>query len=145
MTSEIRPMYRRILVYYDGTKTGKRAFRTALDLARAHDADLFVVCVALARLNMENVDDKSLADLSFHSQRKRLAALRTIATAERIRAHFEVLQGTHSEQLVQAADRHSADVIILGERQRSKLARMLLHSLPEQVKQRARQQVLVVR
>jgi len=114
MTPGTSTQYRRILLYYNGTKAAGRALRTALDPAREHEAELFVVAVALPRL-MENVDDKSLAELSFYSQQNRL------------RAHFEVLQGEHAEELARAAERHGA---------RSSLA--------EQLKQRLRQLLLVV-
>jgi hypothetical protein len=46
------------------------------DLAREHEAELLVVAVALPRL-MENVDDKSLAELSFYSRHNRRRALRS--------------------------------------------------------------------
>lgn len=80
-------LYHRILVYYDGSRTGKRAFHAALDLARTHEAELFVVCVALARRNALDVEDKALVEHSLHARQKQLVGLRTIAATIEILRH----------------------------------------------------------
>jgi nucleotide-binding universal stress UspA family protein len=62
-------MYRRILVAYDDSISGRKALDAALDLAAKHGVDLFVVTVALARDIPDGAETKALADYSMHRRR----------------------------------------------------------------------------
>jgi nucleotide-binding universal stress UspA family protein len=138
-------VYRRILVGYDDSKASRKAFGVALDLAATHGADLFIVTVALALDLPDDVETKALVDYSLFRRIAGLDALKPLAAASGVKAHFEILQGRAAEQIVYDAERHGVDLIVVGERQRSRLARLLIGSVSKQVLQRARRPVLVVR
>jgi len=74
-----------------------------------------------------------------------LAELRPLATAKGVKAHFEVSVGHPAEQIIFDADRHGVDLIVVGDRGRSKFARLLLGSVSKQVVQYAARAVMVVR
>ena len=62
-----------------------------------------------------------------------------------MKTHFEVAVGHPAEQIIYDADRHGVDLIVVGDRGRSKFARLLLGSVSKQVVQYAGRAVLVAR
>ena len=62
-----------------------------------------------------------------------------------MKAHFEVSVGHPAEQIIYDADRHGVDLIVVGDRGRSKLAKFLLGSVSKQVVHYANRPVMVVR
>jgi nucleotide-binding universal stress UspA family protein len=138
-------MYRRILVGYDGSEPSKKAFATACDLAAKHGAELFVLTVCRPPEVGDDVESEAIIENSRRYHRGLLAELKPAAAARGIKAHFEVGVGHPAEQIIYDADRHDADLIVVGHRGRSKFARMLLGSVSKQVVEHAERQVLVVR
>lgn len=138
-------MYRRILVGYDGSKAGERAFASALGLAKSHGAELYVLTVSRPPEIGDDVETEAVIENSREHHRKLLAPLRTRAAREGIRAHFEVAVGHPAEQIISYADHHGADLIVVGDRGRSKFTRLLLGSVSKTVVQYAGRPVLVVR
>ena len=74
-----------------------------------------------------------------------LAELKPAVSARRVKAHFEVAVGHPAEQIIYDADRQAVDLIVVGDRGRSKFARLLLGSVSKQVVQYAGRPVMVVR
>lgn len=136
--------YRRILVYYDASASAKRAFAAAMRMARENGAELFVVSVALGWVNLEDVEDKALAELSFYRRKRELDALRSEIADQGLPVHVDLLEGDRSRQIVNAATRHAADVIVLGEGRISTLLRAVFASTAEQVRKLAKQPVVVI-
>jgi nucleotide-binding universal stress UspA family protein len=62
-----------------------------------------------------------------------------------VKAHYEVAVGHPAEQIIYHADKYQADVIVVGDRGRSKFAKLLLGSISKNVVQYAGRAVLVVR
>ena len=122
-------MYRKILVGYDGSDSARKAFETAVELAATHGAELYVLTVCRPR--------------RYH--RGLLAELKPAVSAKGVKAHFEVAVGHPAEQIIYDADRHGADLVVVGDRGRSKFARWLLGSVSKQVVQYAGRPVMVVR
>jgi nucleotide-binding universal stress UspA family protein len=138
-------MARKIVVGYDGSKAGKKAFDVALDLASEQGAELFVISVALAPGIPGDVESKALVDYSLHHRRQLLNELEPHAATKGVKALFEVLQGRAAEQIICYADRHDADLIVVGNRGYSKLARLVFGSVSKKVTENTARSVLVVR
>jgi len=138
-------MYRRILVGYDGSKAGKKAFAKALDLAAGDQADLYVLTVVRPPEIGDDVEGEAVIENSRAYHKKLLAPLKRPVSAKGVKGHFEVAVGHPAEQIIYHADRYKADLIVVGDRGRSKFVRLLLGSVSKQVVQYADRAVLVVR
>jgi len=138
-------MYRRILVGYDGSEAGQKAFDNALNLAKSHGAELYVVTVSRPPEIGDDVETEAVIENSREHHRKLLAPLQRSAAAAGVKGHFEVAVGHPAEQIIFRADQCQADLIVVGDRGRSKFARLLLGSVSKTVVQYAGRPVLVVR
>jgi nucleotide-binding universal stress UspA family protein len=138
-------MYRKILVGYDGSASGDKAFQSALSLAKSHGAELHVLTVARPPEIGDEVESEAVIENSREHHRRLLAPLRKKAAQEDVKAHFEVAVGHPAEQILYHADHHGVDLIVVGDRGRSKFARLLLGSVSKTVVQYAGRPVLVVR
>jgi nucleotide-binding universal stress UspA family protein len=138
-------MYRKILVGYDGSGAARKAFETACELAAQHQAELVVLSVARPLEIADEVETEAVIENSRRYHRGLLAELKPLAAAKKVKTHFEVAVGHPAEQIIYYADRHKADLIVVGDRGRSKFARLLLGSVSKQVVQYAGRAVLVAR
>ena len=138
-------MYRRIVVGYDGSAAGRKAFDTAIELAARHGAELHVLTVCRTMDISDDVETEAVIEHSRAYHRRLLAELKTSVATKGVRIHYEVAVGHPAEQIIYHADRHQADLIVVGDRGRSKFMRLLLGSVSKQVVQYAGRTVLVVR
>ena len=138
-------MYRKILVGYDGSASGRKAFDAALELATKYGADLYVLSVARPPEIGDDVETEAIIENSRRYHHRLLAELKPLLEAKGVTAHFEVAVGHPAEQIIYDADRHGVDLVVVGDRGRSKFARFLLGSISKQVVQHAGHPVLVVR
>jgi nucleotide-binding universal stress UspA family protein len=138
-------MYRRILVGYDGSAAGRKAFDAALELAAKQGAELYVLSVARPLEVADDVETEAVIENSRRYHRGLLAELKPVAAATGVKAHFEVAVGHPAEQIIYHADQHGVDLIVVGDRGRSRFARLLLGSVSKQVVQYAGRAVLVAR
>jgi len=138
-------MYRKILVGYDGSAAGRKAFETALELAERDGAELFVLSVARPPEVGDDVETEAVIEYSRQYHHRMLAELKSSLAGKQVKAHFEVGIGHPAEQIIYDADRHGVDLIVVGDRGRSKFARLLLGSVSKQVVQYSGRPVLVVR
>src|SRR6266699_4773805 len=138
-------MYTKILVGYDGSEAGKKAFETALELAATHRAELYVLTVCRPPEIGDDVETEAVIENSRRYHRGLLAELKPAVSAKGVNAHFEVAVGHPAEQIIYDADRHGVDLIVVGDRGRSKFARLLLGSTSKQVAEHAGRPVLLVR
>ena len=138
-------MYRKILVGYDGSAGGRKAFDTALELAAKDGAELYVLSVARPPEVGDDVETEAVIENSRQYHRRMLAELKAAVAAKGVKVHYGVGVGHPAEQLIYDADRHGVDLIVVGDRGRSKFARLLLGSTSKQVAEHAGRPVLVVR
>jgi nucleotide-binding universal stress UspA family protein len=138
-------MYHKILVGYDGSASGRKAFDAALDLAAQHGAELYVLSVVRPPEVGDDVETEAVIESSRQYHRHMLAELKSSIAAKGVKTHFEISVGHPAEQIIYDADRHDADLIVVGDRGRSKLVRIMLGSVSKQVVQHAGRAVLVVR
>jgi nucleotide-binding universal stress UspA family protein len=138
-------VYQKILVGYDGSQAAKKAFDTACNLALQHGAELFVLAVARPPEIADDVETEAVIENSRHYHRRMLAELKAPLAARKIKCHMEVAVGHPAEQIIYHADKYRADLIVVGDRGRSKFARLLLGSTSKQVVEHADRPVLLVR
>jgi len=138
-------VYRKILIAYDGSDASRKAFDTACALAGQHSAELFVLTVARPPEVADDVETEAVIENSRQYHRRMLAELKSPLAAKKIKAHLEVAVGHPAEQIIYHADKHGVDLIVVGDRGRSKFARLLLGSVSKQVTEHADRPVLVVR
>lgn len=132
-------MFRRILLAYDGTQSSEIAFERAIEAAREAHAPLHVVAVAWSA----EVETHASLDAARAQCWACLAPLRDKGAEARVDLELEVLEGNSSEQIVAAADRYGADLIVIGHRQRKLLSRLAETSLAKRVIDHAHCCVLV--
>lgn len=138
-------MYRKILVAYDGSEPAKKAFDTACALAEQHGAELYVLTVARPPDIVDDVETEAVIENSRRYHRRMLAELKAPLAARKIKAHLDVAVGHPAEQIVYFGDKHAVDLIVVGDRGRSKFSRLLLGSVSKQVAEHAGRAVMVVR
>jgi nucleotide-binding universal stress UspA family protein len=138
-------MYRKILVGYDGSKSGNKAFDSALELAKKHNAELYVLTISRPPEIGDDVETEAVIENSREYHRKLLVPLRRKTDQAGVKGHFEVAVGHPAEQIISNADQHQVDLIVVGDRGHSKFARLLLGSVSKTVVQYADRPVLVVR
>jgi nucleotide-binding universal stress UspA family protein len=138
-------MYRRILVGYDGSKAARKAVDTAVQLAVKDGADLHVLAVSRPPEIGDDVETEAIIEGSRRHHRALLAELRGELSRTGVKAHYEVVVGHPAEQIIYHADQYGVDLIVVGDRGRSKIARILLGSISKHVVQYADRPVLVVR
>ncbi len=123
-----------IVVAYDDTEPAKRALRRAAGLAEKLDARLVVTSVT-------TVDEASYGD----TELEELAHARGLLDAEGVEAEYQPAIGEPADAIVEVAERHGADLIVVGTRDPGAVQRMLGYSVSQGVLRRARCDVLVVR
>ncbi|HEX9192759.1 MAG TPA: universal stress protein [Burkholderiales bacterium] len=138
-------MIRKILLAYDGSEPAKKAFEFALDLARKYEAQLQVLTVVRPPEFAEDVETEAVIENSRAYHEKLQTPLALEAAAQGVKASTEVAVGHPAEQIIYAADRYRADLIVVGHRGKTLFQRLLLGSVSKQVIQYAGRAVLVVR
>ena len=136
---------RSIVCGVDFSSGSKKALRAAVDLARANRSALTVLfsedptLVAAARA----AGDPRATRASVTAALERFIA-RTTRTHPVRRLQALVTEGTPADEIVKAARRRRADLIVLGTRGAGNVARMLLGSTAQRVLRQARVPVLAV-
>jgi nucleotide-binding universal stress UspA family protein len=156
------PEYRTILYATDLTANAANAFRHALAIARRHEARVHIAHVlpevdaAVINYVATVMGEDQLADLEIGRKeevarqiRERLAAFARAELADfpddlRRVAGVEVLHGHPAAELLKAADRLQADLIILGSHGKGRLRYSFLGSVAEKILRKSRRPVLVV-
>ena len=138
-------MYSRILVGYDGSAPGKKAFYTALNLAARDGAELHVLSVVRTLDVADDVETEAMIENSLKYHREMMEPLLREVRDKHVNARFDVVVGHPAEQIIYKSDEIKADLIVVGDRGRSKFTRLLLGSVSRDVVQHAGRQVLVVR
>lgn len=141
-------MFRTIVVGTDGSKTASRAVRKACDLARLCSARLHVVA-AFRPTDMAVVgpmgadvagpdDDTVPADIE-----AMLSAVATEISAQGVSVTVHAIAGRAADVLLDMADAHQADVIVVGNRG-VQGSRQFVGSVPLNILQHAHCAVIVV-
>lgn len=149
-------MFARILVAVDGTPTSNRGLATAVGVAKAHEATLFIVHVldelVIAPILDGGVSSGAYVDVMLKSLRRRgdriVADAKKLASKSVPNVNAEIVRNP-GQQVASAilahAKRVRADLIVLGTHGRRGFDRMLMGSDAEAVVREATVPVLLVR
>lgn len=122
-----RPVYRRVMIATDGSKTADRAARKGFELAEAIGAPVTIVFVG-------------------HPKTGELVTQDTIATyAGEVETDVDLREGDPAGQIVAAGDELDAGVIVVGNKGMTGAKGFLLGSVPQEVCERAGRDVLIAR
>src|SRR5260370_33783431 len=99
-------MYTKILVGYDGSEAGKKAFETALELAARHGAELYVLTVCRPPEIGDDVETEAVIENSRRHHRGLLAEWKPAVAAKGVNAHFEGAGGHPPERIIYDTDPH---------------------------------------
>ena len=140
--------YRTIVVGTDGSDTAQRAVEQSIDLAAADDARLVIV-TAFERTDAKP-DERIPADVRWmvtdpNEAERHARRGRELATTKGVTdVVVQALEGAPADELLDAADTFSADLIVVGSVGLTGGARMLLGSVASSVLHHAPCDVLVV-
>jgi len=137
-------MTQTILVGYDETEESRRALERAATLAKALQANLVVTSVApvIITTTGRSIGADPVEPASEH--RKELADARAYLEGEGLTAQYIEAVGHEADSILAAARERSADMIVIGSRELSKLQRLLGQSVSDAVSHGARCDVLIV-
>jgi nucleotide-binding universal stress UspA family protein len=119
--------------------------RTYLKLVRQHRAELLVVTVARPPEIGDEVETEAIVEQSRSEYRKLLEALESTAAGCSVKVFYEVAIGHRAEQIICRTSAYGADLIVVGDRGRSKSARPAHGPVSKQVVDCADRSVLAVR
>jgi len=139
-------MFKRILLAVDGSEHAIRAAKVAAELARSMQAELRVVVVYEAIPSYLGEPDLQGAINARLSEAQGILQTAVVALGEIPgEIHTEILEGNSAEAIINVANTHSSDVIVMGSRGLGMLAGLLLGSTSQKVVSHAPCPVLIVR
>ena len=138
-------MLNKILVAYDGSKPAGRAFDFALELAKPFQAAITVLSLASPPEPATRVETEAMLESATNHFVEDFERLRNAAKEAGVAFETRVAVGHAAEQIVHFAAEEKMDLIVMGHRGRSVLARWLLGSVSKRVMSYAPCSVLIVR
>lgn len=138
-------MFRNILVGFDGSDSSRKAYETALHMAKKCDSAVYVVAIARPPKFPEDVETKAVIEHERARLDRQLGALRVKALQAGLSPHLKVATGQPAMQIVRAAEEDKIDLIILGHRGHGMFDRWLLGSISRTVIAYTHCPVMVVR
>jgi nucleotide-binding universal stress UspA family protein len=137
-------MYTRILVPTDGSPGSEKAVRNALDVAEKYDASLYAVSVVETDGSRVPFKGSELRSKLVERAEAALEEVRREADEWDVEVTTQVLEGRPHEKILQFADQHDVDLVVMGTHGREGLDRFLIGSVTERVVRSADVPVLTV-
>jgi nucleotide-binding universal stress UspA family protein len=144
-------MFNSIVVGTDGSKTATQAVREAVDVAKAVGATLELVSayapVSEQRLRAEKRKAPSAMQSASNPRRETEALLSDAADIAReadVNVNLHARQGDPSDAILDVAEEHNADLVIVGNKGMTGAKRFMLGSVPNRVSHHAPCSVLIV-
>jgi nucleotide-binding universal stress UspA family protein len=145
-------MFKSIVVGTDGSDTATQAVRQAVDLASAVGAKLELVSayepVPAQRLRAERRDAPEDIQWAINPREDVEATLEqaaAVATEAGVQVTTYPRQGDPADAILDVAEEHEADLIIVGNKGMTGAKRFLLGSVPNKVSHHAPCSVLIIR
>ena len=145
-----------ILVGYDGTRSAERALARAVELAQAFDSKLVVVSVTAPEpITMTGgafglmpyhfpEPDVTIARMDEAVWGQHREHVEAFCARAGVPVEFATATGEPTEEIVEVADTHGADLIVVGTREPGFFDRLFGGSVSQGVARRARCDVLIV-
>jgi nucleotide-binding universal stress UspA family protein len=134
-----------ILVGHDGSRDAETAFEDALDLATLAHARRSVISVASPPEPPTEVETQAAIELATRHYEDLFQRLRRQAQERNVPLETHMLVGHPADQILKAAARYGADLIVVGHRGRSAIRDWVSGSTSRRVFTHATCPVLVVR
>ncbi len=142
---------RRILHATDFSSASRRALETAVDFAKQNKAQLFIahVLVPSVAYPADSYADPALYVEIERSERRHAqrALEKVVGNVQRAKVKVTglLLRGAAADQIVRAARRRGADMIVIGTHGRTGLRKLLMGSVAGRIVSESRAPVLTVR
>ncbi|ADQ05464.1 UspA domain-containing protein [Caldicellulosiruptor owensensis OL] len=139
-------MYKKIVVAYDGSEHSKKGFEVALELAKMFESSIHIVSVAHIPDFVETKDELNgiLSDARQYYEKIQQQAIDR-AKSEGIEINCAIVPGHPANGVVSFAESIKADLIIVGQRGRSGVARYIVGNVAENIVRHAHCSVMVVK
>lgn len=138
------PHFRRLLVGYDGSPESDKAVDVAFSLAECVDCTVLIFSVARPPEPSTSVELEAVLDDAREHYEESFKKIVEKARGHRLEVQTAMAVGHPAEQIIHRAEKDGIDLIILGRRGRSMIARMMLGSVSERVLRYAHCPVMVV-
>ncbi len=146
------PVPKRIVAATDFSEHSDRALRYTLDLAKACDAQVFLVyvvetiqqCVTDYCISEETV--RQIEEQSAHASREKMRKeVEGLTRIRRVDITFDVRTGNPAEEILKEQEDKKAELIVVGSHGRSGFIRHITGSVADRIVHQARCPVLLVR
>jgi len=129
-------MLKKILVAFDGSEQSYKAFDFALDMSRLCPGaapEIIIISVAQPPEPLDIVEIDAVIDSAKEHYGKLLRELREKAKEKNIEIKTDIVIGHPADQIVRYAKESNADIILVGQKGKSKIESWLLGSVSKRV------------
>ena len=133
-----------IVVGYDETEPAKRALERAADLAEKFGSKLIVTSVTPVLVGAISTAGVIALDDTAEAHDEELAHAKAFLRERHVEAEYVPAFGDPADTIVELADTHGADLIVVGTREPGILDRLLVGSVSQAVSRHAHCDVLIV-
>ncbi len=141
-------MLNKILVAFDGSEQSYKAFDFALEMSKlctGASPEMIVLSVAQPPEPADIVEVDAIIDSATEHYENLFKTLREKAKASNIEIKTEVVVGHPADQIIKYAGEKKSDMIIVGQRGKSKISQWLLGSVSKRVSTYAHCTVTIVK
>jgi nucleotide-binding universal stress UspA family protein len=139
-------LYKNIILATDGSDHAKRAAENAMHIAKCTEGSLveIVFVVDADKVKSDVLSNWNSADLD-GKRKERIREVEKMARTYEVSYKVTILQGEPGPAIVEYANNHKADIIVIGSRGLSGLQEFVLGSVSHKVAKRANCPVLIVK
>lgn len=139
-------MYKKIVLATDGSEHSKRAAENAIHIAKGNPGSSLEVVYAVdaKRAKSDVLNNWNSADVS-DVRLKRMKEAERLAEESGVSYELKILHGEPGPTIVDYANKHNADILIIGSRGLNSVQEFVLGSVSHKVAKRANCPVLIVK
>jgi nucleotide-binding universal stress UspA family protein len=141
-------MLKKILVAFDGSEQSRRAFDFALEMSRHCTSalpEITVLSVAQPPEPIDIVEMDAIIESATQHYEELFKGLRDKAKVDNVEIKTEIVVGHPADQIIKYATEKKSDMIIVGQRGKSKIATWLLGSVSKRISSYAPCTVTIVK